>query len=187
NYDPELNDIFFRDLEIRAPDLFLEAAGESAAETIGKVIIEIDRLLAQDSFDAFLVLGDTNSCLAVIPAKRRKVPIFHMEAGTRCYDQRVPEEINRRVVDHLADINLTYSSIAREYLLAEGLPADHVIKTGSPMYEVLSHYRPKIELSDALVRLGLQQHRYFLLSAPREENIGSEAKIPRLVELLYTT
>ena len=144
NYDTELNDVFFRDLEIRAPDLFLGAAGNTAAETIGKVIIEVDRILSKGKFDALLALGDTNSCLAVIPAKRRKVPIFHMEAGNRCFDQRVPEEINRRIVDHVADINLTYSSIAREYLLAEGLPADHVIKTGSPMYEVLSYYRPKV-------------------------------------------
>ena len=186
NYDTELNDVFFRDLEIRAPDLFLGAAGDSAAETIGKVIIEVDRILAQGGFDAFLVLGDTNSCLAVIPAKRRKVPIFHMEAGNRCFDQRVPEEINRRIVDHVADINLTYSSIAREYLLAEGLPADQVIKTGSPMYEVLSYYRPKIERSDALARLGLEKHRYFVVSAHREENVDEEASIRRLVEALNT-
>jgi UDP-N-acetyl-L-fucosamine synthase len=186
NYDSELNEVFFRDLEIRAPDLFLGAAGESPADTIGKVIVEVDRLLAQDKFDAFLVLGDTNSCLAVIPAKRRKVPIFHMEAGNRCFDQRVPEEINRRIVDHVADINLTYSSIAREYLLAEGLPADQVIKTGSPMYEVLSYYQPKIERSDALVRLGLQQHRYVLVSAHREENVDEEVMIRRLVEVLNT-
>src|SRR6516162_4955299 len=174
NYDMELNDVFFHDLEIRAPDVFLGAAGDSAAETIGKVIIEVDRLLAQDRFDAFLVLGDTNSCLAAIAAKRRKVPIFHMEAGNRCFDQRVPEEINRRIVDHVADINLTYSSIAREYLLAEGLPADQVIKTGSPMREVLSYYRPKIEQSDALVRLALQRHKYLLVSAHREENVDVE-------------
>src|SRR5262245_1921597 len=186
NYDPELNDIFFRDLEIRAPDLFLGAAGESAAETIGKVIIEVDRLLAQRAFDAFLVLGDTNSCLAAIAAKRRKVPIFHMEAGNRCFDQRVPEEINRRIVDHLADINLTYSSIAREYLLTEGLPADQVIKTGSPMGEVLSHYARKIEGSDALARLGLQEHRYFLVSAHREENVDDERRIRDLFEALNT-
>ena len=186
NYDLELNDVFFRDLEIRAPDLFLGAAGDSAAETIGKVIIEVDRILAQDRFDAFLVLGDTNSCLAAIAAKRRKVPIFHMEAGNRCFDQRVPEEINRRIVDHVADINLTYSSIAREYLLAEGLPADQVIKTGSPMREVLSYYRPKIEQSDALVRLALQRHKYLLVSAHREENVDVEAGIRRLVEALNT-
>jgi UDP-N-acetyl-L-fucosamine synthase len=186
NYDSELNDVFFRDLEIRAPDLFLGAAGERPADTIGNVIVEVDRLLAQDKFDAFLVLGDTNSCLAVIPAKRRKVPIFHMEAGNRCFDQRVPEEINRRIVDHVADINLTYSSIAREYLLAEGLPADQVIKTGSPMYEVLSYYRPKIERSDALIRLGLQQHRYILVSAHREENVDEEPRIHQLFEALRT-
>jgi UDP-N-acetylglucosamine 2-epimerase len=176
--------VFFRDLEIRAPDVFLGAAGESAAETIGKVIIETDRLLAESRFDAFLVLGDTNSCLAVISAKRRKVPIFHMEAGNRSFDQRVPEEINRRIVDHVADINLTYSSIAREYLLAEGLPADQVIKTGSPMDEVLSYYRPKIERSDALARLGLQKYHYFVVSAHREENVDEEASIRRLVEAL---
>lgn len=184
NYDTELNDVFFRDLDIRAPDVFLGAAGDSATETIGKVIIEVDRLLAKDRFDAFLVLGDTNSCLAVIPAKRRKVAIFHMEAGNRCFDQRVPEEINRRIVDHVADVNLTYSSIAREYLLAEGLPADQVIKTGSPMYEVLSYYRPKIDQSDALARLGLQTHHYFVVSAHREENVDEEASIRRLVEAL---
>src|SRR5215471_13781921 len=168
NHDSELNDVFFRDLEIRPPDEFLGVAGGSAAETIGKVIIGTDRLLAAGSFDAFLVLGDTNSCLAAISAKRRKVPVFHLEAGNRSFDQRVPEEINRRIVDHVADINLTYSSIAREYLLAEGLPADQVIKTGSPMFEVLSYYREKIEQSDVLVRLGLQKYRYFLVSAHRE-------------------
>jgi UDP-N-acetylglucosamine 2-epimerase (non-hydrolysing) len=186
NYDTELNEVFFRDLEIRAPDQFLGAAGESAAETIGKVIIEVDRILAKSPFDAVLVLGDTNSCLAVIPAKRRKIAVFHMEAGNRCFDQRVPEEINRRIVDHVADINLTYSSIAREYLLAEGLPADQVIKTGSPMYEVLSYCRPKIERSDALTRLGLQKHCYFLVSAHREENVDEESRIRRLVEALNT-
>jgi UDP-N-acetyl-L-fucosamine synthase len=186
NYDTELNEVFFRDLELRAPDAFLEAAGESAAQTIGKVIIEVDRILAKSRFDAVLVLGDTNSCLAVVPAKRRKVTIFHMEAGNRCFDQRVPEEINRRIVDHVADINLTYSSIAREYLLAEGLPAEQVIKTGSPMYEVLSYYRPKIEQSDALSRLGLQKNRYFLVSAHREENVDEEPNIRRLVEALNT-
>jgi UDP-N-acetylglucosamine 2-epimerase (non-hydrolysing) len=186
NYDLELNDIFFRDLEIRAPDVFLGAAGESPAETIGNVIIEVDRLLARERIDALLVLGDTNSCLAVIPAKRRKIPIFHMEAGNRCFDQRVPEEINRRIVDHVADINLTYSSIAREYLLAEGLPADHVIKIGSPMYEVLSHYSTQIERSNALVQLGLQRHRYILVSAHREENIDEGTRLRRLVQVLNT-
>ena len=184
NYDTELNDVFFRDLEIRAPDLFLGAAGNTAAETIGKVIIEVDRILSKGKFDALLALGDTNSCLAVIPAKRRKVPIFHMEAGNRCFDQRVPEEINRRIVDHVADINLTYSSIAREYLLAEGLPADQVIKTGSPMYEVLSYYRPKVEQSDVLSRLGLEKHGYFVVSAHREENVDEEASIRLLVDAL---
>jgi UDP-N-acetyl-L-fucosamine synthase len=184
NYDSELNDVFFRDLEIRPPDRFLGAAGDSAAETIGKVIIEVDRILADNSFDAMLILGDTNSCLAVIPAKRRKVPVFHMEAGNRCFDQRVPEEINRRIVDHVADINLTYSSIAREYLLAEGLPPDQVIKTGSPMNEVLTYYRPKIERSDALARLGLERYRYFVVSAHREENVDEKERICRLVEVL---
>jgi UDP-N-acetyl-L-fucosamine synthase len=184
NYDKDLNDVFFHDLEIRAPDVFFGAAGDSAAETIGKVIIEVDRLLAQDRFDAFLVLGDTNSCLAAIAAKRRKVPIFHMEAGNRCFDQRVPEEINRRIVDHVADINLTYSSIAREYLLAEGLPADQLIKIGSPMREVLSYYQPKIERSDALARFGLQQYHYVLVSAHREENVDEEGGLRRLFEAL---
>jgi UDP-N-acetylglucosamine 2-epimerase len=184
NYDTELNDIFFRDLEIRAPDLFLGAAGESAAETIGKIIIEVDRILAGSRVDAMLTLGDTNSCLAVIPAKRRRVPIFHMEAGNRCFDQRVPEEINRRIVDHVADINLPYSSIAREYLLAEGLPADQVIKTGSPMYEVLSYYSQKIAQSDVLSRLGLQKHGYFVVSAHREENVDDEGNLRLLIEAL---
>jgi UDP-N-acetyl-L-fucosamine synthase len=186
NYDSELNDVFFRDLEIRAPDLFLGAAGDSAAETIGKVIIEVDRLLGQDRFDAFLVLGDTNSCLATIAAKRRKVPIFHMEAGNRCFDQRVPEEINRRIVDHVADINLTYSSIAREYLLAEGLPADQIIKTGSPLREVLSYYWPKIERTDVLARVGLHRHQYVLVSAHREENVDEEVRIRCLLKALNT-
>src|SRR5215510_40986 len=186
NYDTELNEVFFRDLELRAPDAFLEAAGESAAETIGKVIIEVDRILAKSRFDAVLVLGDTNSCLAVVPAKRRKVPVFHMEAGNRCFDQRVPEEINRRIVDHVADINVTYSSIAREFLLAEGLPADQVIKIGSPMREVLSYYQPKIERSDALARLGLQRYHYVLVSAHREENVDEERGLRRLFEALNT-
>jgi UDP-N-acetyl-L-fucosamine synthase len=186
NYDWELNDVFFADLEIRAPDIVLGAAGDSAAETIGRVIIEVDQLLAKEAFDAFLVLGDTNSCLGSIAAKRRKVPIFHMEAGNRCFDQRVPEEINRRIVDHVADINLTYSSIAREYLLAEGFPADQLIKTGSPMREVLSYYRPKIEQSDVIARLGLQKHRYILVSAHREENVDDEPRTRRLLEVLNT-
>ena len=184
NYDYELNQIFFEDLGVRRPDHFLESAGGSAAETIGKVIIAVDRVLAEEKPEAMLVLGDTNSCLAVIPAKRRKIPIFHMEAGNRCFDQRVPEETNRRIVDHTADVNLTYSSIAREYLLREGLPPDLVIKTGSPMYEVLNHYLPRIEASDALARLELQPHGYFLVSAHREENVDSDRSFARLVEVL---
>ncbi len=184
NYDYELNGIFFDDLGIRKPDQFLEAAGASGAETIGRVIISVDKLLEQEKPDALLVLGDTNSCTAVIPAKRRKIPTFHMEAGNRCFDQRVPEEINRRIVDHTADINMTYSDIAREYLLREGLPPDLVIKTGSPMFEVLTHYRPKIEASDVLDRLGLAPGGYFLVSAHREENIEPEASFARLVEML---
>ena len=184
NYDYELNGIFFDDLGIRKPDHFLEAAGASGAETIGRVIISVDKLLESEKPDALLVLGDTNSCTAVIPAKRRKIPTFHMEAGNRCFDQRVPEEINRRIVDHTADLNMTYSDIAREYLLREGLPPDLVIKTGSPMFEVLTHYRPKIEASDVLGRLGLTAGEYFLVSAHREENIEPEASFGRLVETL---
>lgn len=174
NYDYELNEIFFQDLGIRRPDHFLSAAGATGAETIGKTIIAMDAVLAQIVPEALLVLGDTNSCLSVIPAKRRKIPIFHMEAGNRCFDQRVPEEINRRIVDHTADINLTYSSIAREYLLREGLSPDMVIKTGSPMFEVLTHYRPRIDASDVLTRLGLEPRRYFMVSFHREENVESE-------------
>lgn len=184
NYDYELNEIFFTDLGIRQPDIFLEAAGDSAAETIGSVIIRFDKVLAEHTPDAVLVLGDTNSCLAAIPAKRRKIPIFHMEAGNRCFDQRVPEETNRRIVDHTADINLTYSDIAREYLLREGLPADRVIKTGSPMFEVLNHYLPGIEASDVLVRLGLKRGHYVVVSAHREENIDSETNFAKLPTLL---
>ena len=184
NYDYELNGIFFEDLGIRRPDVFLEAAGATGAETIGKVIIAADQALAEIQPDAVLVLGDTNSCLAVIPAKRRKIPTFHMEAGNRCFDMRVPEEINRRIVDHTADINLTYSDIARQYLLAEGLPADRIIKTGSPMCEVLAHYAPKIAASDALGRLGLQAGRYFVVSAHREENIESDRNFAGLMETL---
>ena len=184
NYDYELNGIFFEDLGIRKPDVFLEAAGASGAETIGKVIIAADQALADIQPDAVLVLGDTNSCLAVIPAKRRKIPTFHMEAGNRCFDMRVPEEINRRIVDHTADINLTYSDIAHEYLLAEGLPADRVIKTGSPMCEVLAHYAPRIAASDALGRLGLRPGHYFVVSAHREENIESERNFSGLIETL---
>lgn len=186
NYDYELNQIFFDDLGIRKPDHFLDAAGGSAAETIGNIIIAVDGVLAAETPDAVLVLGDTNSCMAVLPAKRRKIPVFHMEAGNRCFDQRVPEEINRRIVDHTADINLTYSSIAREYLLREGLPPDMVIKTGSPMSEVLTHYWPAIERSDVLSRLELAEGRFFVVSAHREENIESDANFGKLVNVLNT-
>jgi len=184
NYDYELNQIFFDDLGIRKPDHFLNAAGASGAETIGKVIIAVDGVLAQEMPDAMLVLGDTNSCMAVIPAKRRKIPIFHMEAGNRCFDMRVPEEINRRIVDHTADINLTYSAIARDYLLREGLPSDMVIKTGSPMFEVLNHYREGIEQSDVLARLELEAGKFFVASAHREENIDSDKNFLKLVGVL---
>jgi UDP-N-acetyl-L-fucosamine synthase len=188
NHDYELNQVFFDDLGVRKPDHFLDcAAGSaSAAETIGKLIIAVDGVLADAEPEAMLVLGDTNSCLAVIPAKRRKIPIFHMEAGNRCFDQRVPEETNRRIVDHTADINLTYSSIAREYLLREGLPPDQVIKTGSPMFEVLTHYASQIDASDALHRLGLTEGQYFVVSAHREENIEPKNSFSRLVEILNT-
>ena len=184
NYDYELNEIFFTDLGIRKPDHFLNAAGATGAETIGNVIIAVDKVLEQVQPEALLVLGDTNSCMAVLPAKRRKIPTFHMEAGNRCFDMRVPEEINRRIVDHTADINLTYSTIARDYLLAEGLPADLVIKTGSPMFEVLHHYKAKIEASDVLERLNLKEHEYFIVSAHREENINSDQNFLDLVEML---
>lgn len=184
NYDYELNEIFFQDLEVRKPDHFLNAAGVNAAETIGNVIIAVDRVLAEAQPDALLILGDTNSCLAAIPAKRRKIPIFHMEAGNRCFDQRVPEETNRKIVDHTADINLTYSDIAREYLLREGLLPDRIIKTGSPMFEVLNHYRDGIERSDVLTRLDLEQGKYFVVSAHREENVDSERLLGALVETL---
>ena len=184
NYDYELNQIFFDDLGLRKPDHFLNAAGASAAETIGKIIAAMDAVLLAEQPQALLVLGDTNSCLAVIPAKRRKVPVFHMEAGNRCFDMRVPEEINRRIVDHTADVNLTYSSIAREYLLREGLPPDLVIKTGSPMAEVLAHYRSRIEASSVLARLGLAEDGYFVVSAHREENIDSDASFGKLVAVL---
>ena len=184
NYDYELNQIFFDDLEIRKPDHFLNAAGASGAETIGNVIIAVDRVLAEIEPDALLVLGDTNSCMAVIPAKRRKIPTVHMEAGNRCFDMRVPEEINRRIVDHTADINLTYSTIARDYLLREGLSPDMVIKTGSPMFEVLNHYRPGIDASDVLERLGLEAGKFFVVSAHREENIDSDKNFLKLVDVL---
>ncbi|MGQ1301856.1 non-hydrolyzing UDP-N-acetylglucosamine 2-epimerase [Acinetobacter baumannii] len=184
NYDYELNEIFFTDLGIRKPDHFLNSAGATGAETIGNVIIAVDKILEEVQPEALLVLGDTNSCMAVLPAKRRKIPTFHMEAGNRCFDMRVPEEINRRIVDHTADINLTYSTIARDYLLAEGLPADLVIKTGSPMFEVLHHYKAKIEASDVLERLNLKEHEYFIVSAHREENINSDQNFLDLVEML---
>lgn len=184
NYDYELNEVFFSDLAIRKPDAFLEAAGASAAETIGQVIIAADKVMEQHQPEALLLLGDTNSCLAAIAAKRRKIPIFHMEAGNRCFDFRVPEEINRRIVDHTSDINLTYSDIAREYLLREGLPPDQVIKTGSPMREVIEHYRAGIESSDVLTRLGLTERRYFLVSSHREENVDSPRNLQRLFDVL---
>lgn len=184
NYDYELNQIFFEDLGIRKPDYFLEAAGKTATETVGNILIKIDPLLEQIQPDAFLVLGDTNSCLCAIPAKKRQIPIFHMEAGNRCFDQRVPEETNRKIVDHTADINLTYSDIAREYLLREGLPADRIIKTGSPMFEVLNHYLPEIEKSDVLSRLNLEEGKYFVVSSHREENINSEKNFNGLIESL---
>ena len=186
NYDFELNEIFFQDLGIRKPDHFLNAAGASGAETIGNVIIAVDKVLADVNPDALLVLGDTNSCMAVIPAKRRKIPTFHMEAGNRCFDMRVPEEINRRIVDHTADINLTYSTIARDYLLREGLSPDMVIKTGSPMFEVLNYYREGIDNSDVLDQLGLEAGKFFIVSAHREENIDSDKNFYNLVDVLNT-
>jgi UDP-N-acetylglucosamine 2-epimerase len=184
NYDYELNEIFFQDLEIRKPDYFLNAAGDSGAETIGKIIIAIDGVLTDVKPDALLVLGDTNSCLSVIPAKRRKIPVFHMEAGNRCFDQRVPEEINRRIIDHTADINLTYSTIAREYLLSEGLPPDMVIKTGSPINEVLSYYQEGINKSEILKKLDLIEGQFFVISAHREENIDSDNNFRKLINIL---
>lgn len=184
NYDFELNEVFFNDLGVRKPDYFLNAAGKNAAETIGQVIIKVDQVLEEVQPEAMLVLGDTNSCISALPAKRRKVPIFHMEAGNRCFDQRVPEETNRRIVDHISDINLTYSTIARDYLLAEGLPADRVIKTGSPMFEVLSHYMPQIESSNILTRLGLRKSNFFVVSAHREENVDSPKQLAKLAETL---
>lgn len=184
NYDHELNQVFFDELGIRRPDAFLEAAGGNAAETIGKVIIAADRAIDEHRPDALLLLGDTNSALAAIAAKRRKVPIFHMEAGNRCFDFRVPEEINRRIVDHIADINLTYSQIARDYLLREGLPPDQVICTGSPMREVLEHYRAGIETSDVLKRMALAPQGYFLVSSHREENVDAPENLQRLFDIL---
>ncbi|RXK48268.1 non-hydrolyzing UDP-N-acetylglucosamine 2-epimerase [Aquirufa rosea] len=181
NYDYELNQIFFDDLQIRKPDYFLNAAGTTATETIGKILITIDPLLEEVKPDAFLVLGDTNSCLCAIPAKKRRIPIFHMEAGNRCFDQRVPEETNRKIVDHISDINMTYSDIAREYLLREGLSADKIIKTGSPMFEVLNHYLPSINNSDVLTRLKIQKYKYFVVSAHREENINNESNFEGLI------
>ncbi len=184
NYDYELNQIFFDDLGIRKPDFFLNAAGATATETVGQILIKIDPLLESENPDAFLVLGDTNSCLCAIPAKKRQIPIFHMEAGNRCFDQRVPEETNRKIVDHISDINLTYSDIAREYLLREGLPADRIIKTGSPMFEVLNYYLPSIKFSDVLERLGLQEEKFFVVSSHREENINSEKNFEGLMQSL---
>jgi len=184
NYDYELNQIFFEDLGLRKPDYFLEAAGKTATETVGNILIKIDPLLEELKPDAFLVLGDTNSCLCAIPAKKRHIPIFHMEAGNRCFDQRVPEETNRKIVDHTSDINLTYSDIAREYLLREGLPADRIIKTGSPMFEVLNHYLPQINASNVLEKLNLEEGKFFVVSAHREENINSEKNFKGLMASL---
>ena len=184
NYDYELNQIFFDDLGIRKPDFFLNAAGATATETIGLILIKIDPLLESEKPDAFLVLGDTNSCLCAIPAKKRHIPIFHMEAGNRCFDQRVPEETNRKIVDHISDINLTYSNIAREYLLREGMSADRIIKTGSPMFEVLNYYLPAITTSDVLERLKLEEGKFFVVSSHREENISSEKNFQGLMDSL---
>lgn len=184
NYDYELNEVFFEDLGIRKPDHFLNAAGTNATTTAGQILINIDPILEEVNPDAFLVLGDTNSCLCAIAAKKRHIPIFHMEAGNRCFDQRVPEETNRKIVDHVSDINLTYSSIAREYLLREGLSADRIIKTGSPMFEVLNHYLPEIKKSQVLQKLNLEKGKYFVVSAHREENISSEKNFKGLMESL---
>jgi len=184
NYDYELNEIFFKDLELKKPDYFLNAATGTPMETIGNILIKIDPILEEVKPDAFLVLGDTNSCLCAIAAKRRHIPIFHMEAGNRCFDQRVPEETNRKIVDHIADINLTYSDIAREYLIKEGFPIDRIIKTGSPMYEVINAKRKDIEKSDVLERLGLGKEKYFVVSSHREENINSEINFFDLVDSL---
>lgn len=184
NYDYELNEVFFEDLRLRRPNHFLNAAGRNATETAGQILVNIDPVLEKEQPDAFLVLGDTNSCLCAIAAKKRHIPIFHMEAGNRCFDQRVPEESNRKIVDHISDINLTYSSIAREYLLREGLSADRIIKTGSPMYEVLHQYLPKIKASEILCTLGLEKGKYFVVSAHREENIANEQHFHNLVKIL---
>lgn len=184
NYDYELNEIFFNDLGIRKPDHFLKAVGASATETIGQIIIKTDQILDKEKPEALLILGDTNSCLSVISAKRRKIPIFHIEAGNRCFDQRVPEEVNRRIVDHISDINLTYSSIAREYLLREGIAPDRIIKTGSPMFEVLTHYKDNIDNSQILKQLGLVKEDYFVVSAHREENVDSDINFTKLVNVL---
>jgi len=184
NYDFELNEIFFKELGLRPPDTSLSAAGETPGQTIGNIITTTDSLLEKEKPDALLILGDTNSCLCAIPAKRRKVPVFHMEAGNRCFDQRVPEEINRKIVDHISDINMPYSSIAREYLLAEGFPADRIIKTGSPMFEVLSFYSDKIQGSDVLERLSLKEKGYFLISFHREENVDNEARLAAFSDIL---
>lgn len=184
NYDYELNQVFFEDLGIRKPDYFLDAAGKNAAETIGQVIIKVDQIIESVNPEAMLILGDTNSCLAAIPAKRRKVPIFHMEAGNRCFDQRVPEETNRKIVDHTADINMPYSTIARDYLIAEGIPADRVVKTGSPMYEVLTHYMEEIDSSKILESLDIESGKFFVVSAHREENVDVPAQLLKLANSL---
>jgi UDP-N-acetylglucosamine 2-epimerase (non-hydrolysing) len=184
NYDYELNEIFFQDLSIRPPDIFLEVAASSGAESIGEVIIQVDKILSDQKPDAILILGDTNSCMSVIPAKRHRIPIFHMEAGNRCFDDRVPEEINRRIIDHTADINLTYSSIAREYLLREGLPPDRIIKTGSPMKEVIEYYKNDIQNSKVLSKLKLKKNQFFLVSAHREENVSNEVNFYKLINIL---
>lgn len=186
NYDFELNEVFFTDLGVRKPDYFLNAAGKNAAETIGQVIISVDKVLEEISPDAMLVLGDTNSCISAIPAKRRKIPIFHMEAGNRCFDQRVPEETNRKIVDHTSDINLTYSTIARDYLISEGIPPDRIIKTGSPMFEVLNYYMPQITSSEILSKLNLTKHNFFVISAHREENVDSPTQLLKLADILNT-
>ena len=184
NYDYELNQVFFEDLGIRKPDYFLDAAGKNAAETIGQVIIKVDQIIESVNPEAMLILGDTNSCLAAIPAKRRKVPIFHMEAGNRCFDQRVPEETNRKIVDHTADINMPYSTIARDYLIAEGIPADRVVKTGSPMYEVLTHYMDEIDSSKILESLDIESGKFFVVSAHREENVDVPSQLLKLANSL---